>query len=84
VDEVDIERTNYCTFNIQQSIKQTWLSHDVATRKFALGLKQRLETESPGGLTTCRKSFKQFQKAVKTEQRKLTKLHDPESLNVQL
>lgn len=29
--------------------RQTWLSHEVATSKLALGLKLRLETESLGG-----------------------------------
>ena len=30
----------------------TWLSHDVATRRLALGLKDRLDTPSVGGDAT--------------------------------
>lgn len=47
----DMNKEKKSTFKVD-SKKQTWLSQDVATRKLALGLKQRLETESPGGLTT--------------------------------
>ena len=36
----------------QTEIKHTWLSQEVATRKLALGLKLRLETESFGGWPT--------------------------------
>lgn len=36
----------------KERIEQTWLSQEVATKKLALGLKQRLETESLGGCAT--------------------------------
>ena len=39
----------------QTEIKHTWLSQEVATRKLALGLKLRLETESFGGWPTYEK-----------------------------
>lgn len=35
-----------------QNEKLTWLSQEVAMRKLALGLKERLETESEGGEVT--------------------------------
>ena len=39
----------------QTEMKHTWLSQEVATRKLALGLKLRLETESFGGWPTYEK-----------------------------
>lgn len=50
------KREGNCALTAKAS-KQTWLSQDVATRILALGLKQRLETESPGGLITCTESI---------------------------
>lgn len=40
------------TADISRHYALTWLSHEVATKKLALGLKLMLEMESSGGLTT--------------------------------